>query len=108
MALASPNGYDLASRGAAITAFGAGGDKLLVADDFHDVDGGGGPATADLDLVDLSQGDAGAGAPVVSGLPIFFDTGTGVRNVAVTSDHTAVVYATRGGSAPGIYVTRLP
>jgi hypothetical protein len=105
--IAPPNAVRSLSNGEAINILKLTGSKVLLVDNFQDVDGSAGAVpTADLDVVDPAS--TTSSSTVVSGVPIFFDTGIQARNVAVTSDHSRIVYGIAQGGAPGIYVTSVP
>ncbi len=95
MPVTPPYTMKLLSNGYAMDFATVRGSKLVVRDNYQDVDGGT-AATMDLDEVDpASAGDA---VNIASGVP---------GDYAISSDQTQIAYTVTSGAAPGIYVSPL-
>ncbi len=97
MSVAAPHSMERLSNGYAIGHASLGGSKVLLLDNFQEIDGGAAASTVDLDLVDLS-GTTPA-TRIAAGVP---------GDTAVSIDRSKIAYTVLQGSAPGIYVSPIP
>jgi hypothetical protein len=97
MLVTAPYTTKLLTNGYMVGFAPLGASKVLVSDNFQDTDGGGSPATVDLDVVD----PASAGGPVNIVQGVRGDNG-------LSGDQTQIAYSVTTGAAPGIYVSPLP
>jgi hypothetical protein len=99
LGLTAPYAGRLLSNGFAVLARPLTGSKVLMADNFQDVDGGANSVPlVDFELVDTSN-DA-PGQPLVTGI-------NADGNYALSADNTLLVYDVYSGAAPGLYAITL-